>query len=61
MSEMFSVGANLKGLLETEEPLSVSNVVHKAFIDVNEKGATAAGGSGKQLQHSVGGFNLNLF
>ncbi|XP_037035592.1 alaserpin-like isoform X2 [Bradysia coprophila] len=42
MTDMFSQSADFSGLLETTEPLYVSDVVHKAFIDVNEEGAEAA-------------------
>lgn len=50
MAEMFSTKANLSGLLESDEPLAVSDVVHKAFIEVNEKGAEAAGATGNLLR-----------
>lgn len=43
---MFTPDADLNGLLESSEPLHVSNVVHKAFIEVNEEGSQAAAASG---------------
>ncbi|XP_037923512.1 antichymotrypsin-2-like isoform X4 [Hermetia illucens] len=42
MSSMFSDNADFSGLLNSAEPLKVSKVIHKAFIDVNEEGAEAA-------------------
>lgn len=42
MTDMFSDGADLSGLLESGQPLQVSDVVHKAIIEIDEEGATAA-------------------
>lgn len=42
MRELFSINADLRGILETSEPLYVSKVIHKAFLDIDEEGGTAA-------------------
>lgn len=52
MTDMFSDSANFTGLLETTEPLHVSDVIHKAYIDVNEEGAEAAAATGKIISYN---------
>lgn len=42
MAEMFSASANFSDLLESKQPLYISDVVQKAFIDVDEMGTVAA-------------------
>lgn len=46
MTDMFSTKANFTDILETKDKLIVSDVVHKAFIEINEDGAEAAAASG---------------
>lgn len=47
ITEMFSAAADITGLLESNENLHVSSVIHKAFIEVNEEGTEAAAATGK--------------
>lgn len=42
MKTSFEYGANFKGLFNTNVPVKISDVVHKAFIEVNEYGSEAA-------------------
>lgn len=37
MTEMFTDNADLSGVLESGKPLQVSDVIHKAFIEVTEQ------------------------
>ncbi|XP_055602044.1 serine protease inhibitor 42Dd-like isoform X2 [Uranotaenia lowii] len=46
MVTMFTDQADFSGLLEQPEPLKVSKVIHKAFIEINEEGAEAAAATG---------------
>lgn len=41
ITEIFSDGANLRDLLDSDEQLKISDVIHKAFIEVTEKGTEA--------------------
>lgn len=43
---MFTEDAEFSELLNATKPLTVTAVVHKAFIDVNEKGAEASAATG---------------
>ncbi|KAI8037204.1 hypothetical protein M5D96_009955 [Drosophila gunungcola] len=43
IKKLFSPEASLSGLLRESAPLRISEVKHKAIIEVNEKGTTASG------------------
>ncbi|EDV59768.2 serine protease inhibitor 42Dd isoform X2 [Drosophila erecta] len=47
--KLFSPEANLSSLLRESEPLRISEVKHKAIIEVNEKGTTASGATFVQV------------
>lgn len=49
IKQVFSSQADLSGLLETNESLQVSDVVHKAFIKVTEGGSEAAAATSKSM------------
>lgn len=42
ITSMFSSNANLAGLFVSSVPQKISEVKHKAFLDVNEAGSEAA-------------------
>lgn len=47
INEIFADNANLNGILAESEPLQVSQVVQKCFLELNEDGALAAAATGK--------------
>lgn len=52
ISKIFNEEADFSNMLESAEALQVSNVFHKAVIEVNEEGTEAAAANGKHLIHT---------
>ena len=53
ITEVFSDAANLRGMLDADEPLKVSDVVHKAVIEIDETGSEAAAATGNVLSQLI--------
>lgn len=47
MTRMYTAGADLSGLIDTKEPLQITDVIHKAYIEINEEGTEGAATLGK--------------
>ncbi|KRJ98195.1 uncharacterized protein Dyak_GE24388, isoform F [Drosophila yakuba] len=53
MSRMFSDQAEFGKMLQSPEPLKVSAIIHKAFIEVNEEGTEAAAATGMVMCYAT--------
>jgi serine protease inhibitor len=48
LTDVFTINSNLGGITTQEGTLTVSDIVHKAELEVNEKGGTASAATGMQ-------------
>lgn len=46
VTEIFSNHANMSGMLDQNKPVWVKDIIHKAKLEINEKGAKAAAATG---------------
>jgi serine protease inhibitor len=46
LTDVFTINSNLGGITMQEGTLTVSDIVHKAELEVNEKGGTASAATG---------------
>lgn len=46
VTEIFSSHANMSGMLDQNKPVWVKDIIHKAKLEINEKGAKAAAATG---------------
>lgn len=56
ISKIFAHDADLSGLLEENDagsPLKVSQVIHRAIIEVNEHGSSAAATTGDSILQTI--------
>jgi serine protease inhibitor len=54
IQEVFSTNANLTGMVQWgNQHLHISNIFHKAKIEINEEGTIAAAATGKFNAHSA--------
>nr|CAH7743259.1 unnamed protein product [Callosobruchus chinensis] len=50
LGELFTDSADLSGMIQSPEPLKVSKVIQKAFIEVSEEGTEAAAATGVHIR-----------